>query len=192
VRVVVKVGGGLLGDLDGLRAVAAVLDRASPARCVLVVPGGGPFADAVRELDARLPLGDDAAHWMAVLGMEQYAVALATLMPRGRLVETREEIERALDEARVPLLLPCRWLRDADPLPHSWEVTSDSIAAWVAGELGARLLVVVKPGGADVDASDVVDPHFRRALGPTRAVILEAHRVAELTDLLAGVEPSTA
>ena len=67
---------------------------------------------------------------------------------------------------RLPVLAPSRWLRDADPLPHSWDVTSDSIAAWVAGEVGARRLVLVKPPGAGDQA---VDPYFHRALPPEMA-----------------------
>jgi aspartokinase-like uncharacterized kinase len=191
VEVVVKVGGGLLVDLDALRAVAAVLERAAGARRVLVVAGGGPFADAVRTLDRRLAPGDEAAHWMAVLAMEQYATALAALIPGARLVETAEEAGRALAHGALPVLAPYRWLREADPLPHSWEVTSDSIAAWVAGVLGAALLVLVKPAGAVPGAPDVVDPHFSHALGArTQAVALPAHRVAELGALLSGAASS--
>ena len=186
VEVVVKVGGGLLADLDAFGAVAAALGDAATARRVLVVAGGGPFADAVRALDGRLPLGDDAAHWMAVLAMEQYALALAALVPGARLVESRAEAERALAAGALPVLAPFRWLRAADPLPHSWAVTSDSIAAWVAGALGAGLLVLVKPSGASAEAPDVVDPHFPRALAAdTRVAVVPAHRVAELGALLA-------
>lgn len=185
IEVVVKVGGGLLAELDALGAVSAVLDEAAALRRVLVMAGGGPFADAVRALDARLPLGDDAAHWMAVLAMEQYALALEALIPGARLVGTGAEIERALADGALPVLAPYRWLREADPLPHSWEVTSDSIAAWVAGELGAELLVLVKPAGALADAPGVVDAHFGHALGArTRSVVLPAHEVAELARLL--------
>jgi hypothetical protein len=53
-------------------------------------------------------------------------------------------------------------MREADPLPHSWEVTSDSIAAWIAGAVGARRLVLIKPSGAS--GSALVDAHFRHAL----------------------------
>jgi hypothetical protein len=64
----------------------------------------------------------------------------------------------------VAVLAPSRWLRDTDPLPHAWDVTSDSIAAWVAGQLGARHLVLVKPPGAA--GAGVVDAYFSRALSP--------------------------
>jgi 5-(aminomethyl)-3-furanmethanol phosphate kinase len=181
---VVKVGGGLLREPGALAATAAALARAAERHRVLVVTGGGPFADAVRALDREHSLGDDAAHWMAVLAMEQYAWAVATTVSRARLVASREEIAAALDDRAVPVLAPYRWLREADPLPHSWDVTSDSIAAWFAGALGARRLVLVKPAGADPAAPDVVDPYFSRALDGLAHSILPAHRVAELAGRL--------
>ena len=56
--------------------------------------------------------------------------------PRGR--------PRGAARGRVPVLLPAALLA-SDPLPASWEVTSDSIAAWVAGAAHAARLVLVKP-----------------------------------------------
>lgn len=166
VDIVVKVGGGLLafpGHLDAV--LAALADAASTSR-VLIVPGGGPFADAVRAVDRELTLSDDAAHWMAVLAMDQYAHLLVSRLRSAGLASDAAGIAAELDRGRLPVLAPSRWLRDADPLPHSWDVTSDSIAAWVAGEVGARRLVLVKPPGAGDQA---VDPYFHRALSPEMA-----------------------
>jgi probable H4MPT-linked C1 transfer pathway protein len=157
VRTVVKVGGGLLAHEAELRAVLEVLDRSSRA---LIVPGGGPFADAVRDAYARGAVDDDAAHWMAVLAMDQYAELLASRMSRGCVVTSPSAACRAASSGQVPILAPSRWLREADPLPHSWDVTSDSIAAWVAGQVGARRLVLVKPPGA---TGHLVDAYFERA-----------------------------
>ncbi|HET8837257.1 MAG TPA: hypothetical protein VFN08_21210, partial [Gemmatimonadales bacterium] len=70
---VVKVGGGLSAIPGALDAVAAALAAAGRQRRLLVVPGGGPFADSVRRFAGAAPLSDDAAHWMAILGMDQYA-----------------------------------------------------------------------------------------------------------------------
>ena len=166
VDIVVKVGGGLLafpGHLDAV--LAALADAASTSR-VLIVPGGGPFADAVRAVDRELTLSDDAAHWMAVLAMDQYAHLLVSRLRSASLASDAGGIAAELDRGRLPVLAPSRWLRDADPLPHSWDVTSDSIAAWVAGEVGARRLVLVKPPGAGDQA---VDPYFHRTLPPQMA-----------------------
>jgi aspartokinase-like uncharacterized kinase len=155
---VVKVGGGLAAHPDALRAV---LDDLMNAGSPLVVPGGGPLADTVRVLDRALALGDSHAHWMAVLAMDQYAELLVSQCRRAVRVETLEEARHVAMSKRLPVLAPSRWLRQADPLPHSWDVTSDSIAAWVAGQAGASSLVLVKPPRA---TGRLTDPYFEQAL----------------------------
>jgi aspartokinase-like uncharacterized kinase len=134
---------------------------------MLVVPGGGALADAVRDLDRRFGLSDGAAHRMAILAMDQLAEMIAErLGADGVVVESLPGILRAIAEGRVPVLAPSRWLADVDPLPHSWSVTGDSIAAWVAGACGARRLVLIKPAGA---GSRAVDDWFDRAIPPSVA-----------------------
>lgn len=168
VHTVVKVGGGLLNRAGALGLVANALTAFSAGRRVLIVPGGGPFADAVRALCRRVNIGDDAAHWMAVLGMDQYGHALAARIPGAALVECEPEISAALAAGRLPVLMPYRWLKATDPLPHSWEVTSDSIAAWLAGALRARRIVLIKPAvpPAPGPPTKLVDPYFLRTLPP--------------------------
>jgi aspartokinase-like uncharacterized kinase len=162
VHTIVKVGGGLLGKAGALELVIEALTAFAPRRRLAIVPGGGPFADAVRQMFRRIKIGDDAAHWMAVLGMDQYAHALAARMPNAVLVDAPEAIVAAVNAGRLPIVAPYRWLRGADPLPHSWDVTSDSIAAWIAGALGARRIVLIKP--ADRERKKLVDAYFVRAL----------------------------
>src|SRR5256886_10531167 len=74
---------------------------------------------------------------------------LAARLPGAVLVEQQAEIAAARQAGRLPVLAPYRWVRAADPLPHTWEITSDSIAAWLAGMLGARRIVLIKPAGGD-------------------------------------------
>ncbi|HEX4600308.1 MAG TPA: hypothetical protein VH116_02850 [Gemmatimonadales bacterium] len=164
VHTVVKVGGGLLGKAGAFDLVIEALTAFRPGRRLVVVPGGGPFADAVRQMFRRVKIGEDAAHWMAVLGMDQYAHALAARAPGAVLVEQPEEIGPALAAGALPVLAPYRWLKAADPLPHGWDITSDSIAAWVAGALGARRIVLIKPAAGKESA--LVDPAFLRTLPP--------------------------
>jgi aspartokinase-like uncharacterized kinase len=171
IDLIIKVGGGLLQDRDDLDRTLAAVTHMARARRALLVPGGGPFADAVREIDRRVGIGDDAAHWMAVLAMDQYAHFLAARLPEARLVTTPEQAAAALDAARLPVLAPFDWLKRADPLPHGWHVTSDSIAAWLAGEVGARELVLFKPAGA---VGPLVDDYFERALPATVKVTIVA------------------
>jgi aspartokinase-like uncharacterized kinase len=159
---VIKVGGSLLAHVEQLDGVLAAIAFAARTRRLLIVPGGGPFADAVRDVDRRVGLTDEAAHWMAVLAMDQYAHLLAARVPGGAIVTTMRDATRVLDATGVPVLAPSRWLSDADPLPHSWDVTGDSIAAWVAGQMNARALILVKAPGATGD--DAVDRHFAQVV----------------------------
>jgi (4-(4-[2-(gamma-L-glutamylamino)ethyl]phenoxymethyl)furan-2-yl)methanamine synthase len=183
---VVKIGGGALANLGDFDAALAAIGAAGRGRRLLVVPGGGPFADAVRDVDRRLQLSDTAAHWMAVLAMDQSAHLVAARLAGSQVVVDAPEIDAALAAGVMPVLAPSRWMRDRDALPHSWDVTSDSIAAWVAGQLGARRLVLIKPSGAA--GSDLLDPYFHRALFPGTAVAtLSADRAGELEHLLSSM-----
>ena len=201
VETVVKLGGGILAHAEYFDRVLAAIADAARDHPLLIVPGGGPFADAVREMDRRFHLPDDAAHWMAVLAMDQYAHLVSSRLSRGVVVAQMTDIAHALDSNRVPVLAPSQWLREADPLPHSWDVTSDSIAAWVAGAVGARRLILVKPprlrlsdrtgapgfgeaspGTAD---RDLVDAYFVRALpAHITPVIVAADQVDVLCSAL--------
>jgi aspartokinase-like uncharacterized kinase len=183
VDAVVKVGGGLLADIRIFDAVLAVVAAAGAQR-LLVVPGGGPFADAVRSVDRRIGLPGTAAHWMAVLAMDQLAHLLAARLPRAAIVVDPQEIGDVFAVGRVPVLAPSRWLRQADPLPHSWDVTSDSIAAWVAGRVCARRLVLIKPAGVE-RPEEAVDPYFARALpAGVVATMVAADRIEALRSAL--------
>ena len=173
VETVVKLGGGVLVSAEILEGVLSVVVVAAQSQSLLIVPGGGPFADAVRDVDRRLGLSDAAAHWMAVLAMDQHGHLIADRLPNARLVTEPRQITGAIAARQIPVLAPFRWLVDADPLPHSWEVTSDSIAAWVAGRVGARRLVLVKPRSVE-SSSTPVDPYFPHALPASVASVIVA------------------
>ena len=159
ITTVIKVGGSQARH-DALPDLCTVLGRTAGVHPLLIVPGGGGFADAVRECAERFPLSNTAAHWMAILAMDQYGLVLADLIPGSRAVRTLSEAEAAVGEGRVPVLLPHDGLRRTDPLPHSWDVTSDSIAAWVAAQASASRLVLVK----DVDGLYLGNPKTQGAV----------------------------
>ena len=158
--IVVKVGGGLSAIPGALDAVGRGLAVAAQRHRILVVPGGGPFADAVRAFEQREPLSADAAHWMAILAMDQYAQVLVERIPGAVLLDEPGAIGAALPPAGgIAVLAPARWLRAADVRPHTWSATRDSAAAFVAGALDASHLVLIKPRRADTPA-DLVDESF--------------------------------
>ncbi len=170
---VVKVGGSLLDWAELPARLIGYLERWQGC-CVLVIVGGGAVVDLVREWDRRHGLGDEPAHWLAIQAMDLTARMLAAVLPCARLVQRLEEWERVRGQAGLIVLVPSvvimeienrRWER----LPRSWNVTSDSIAAWVAGYLGAKCLVLVKSVGVPAGTTreravelGVVDPMFAR------------------------------
>jgi aspartokinase-like uncharacterized kinase len=196
---IIKLGGSLLAN-GGLTALLDTLRELARAHRVVVVPGGGPFADAVRQACSLHDPGPSAAHWMAILAMDQHARLLHGLLPAARLATGPDEIERAVGEGRLALLAPFRWLHAEDPLPHGWHVTSDSIAAWVARRLGARRLVLLKsldgapgPDGellaevapAAAAVAGLVDEHFERALASElECWLLSGRHPARLVELM--------
>ena len=113
----------------------------STSETIIVVPGGSIFADTVRRVDP----GEESAHWMAVLAMEQYGYYLAD-GTGATLIDSLE-----IPAKGTYILLPYRILKEKDELPHTWDVTSDTIAAWVALKLGARFIKVTDVDGIYLD-----------------------------------------
>jgi aspartokinase-like uncharacterized kinase len=197
---VIKVGGSLASDPGLPRLLRTLGELAAEGRRLVVVPGGGPFADAVRAACAAHDPGPSAAHWMAILAMDQYAHLLAARTPGAELVVQPGEVASVLAAGRTAVLAPYAWLRAADPLPHGWDVTSDSIAAWVAARVGAPRLVLLKAvdgirdeAGAVIarverralSGKDEVDGYFARALEPGMACwIINGRRPERLRELL--------
>jgi len=197
---VVKLGGSLLAG-GSLPPLLRTLGELATTYRLVVVPGGGPFADSVRRACSLHDPGASAAHWMAILAMDQHAHLLAGLLPTARLTTGPDEIAKVLAEGLLPVLSPFRWLRAVDPLPHGWHVTSDSIAAWVAAQLSARRLVLLKSldgvrGEGDILAeaplgspalAGIVDEHFERAVEPgLECWVLSGREPQRLSELLKG------
>jgi 5-(aminomethyl)-3-furanmethanol phosphate kinase len=143
VEAVVKVGGSL-AESDALRSLCHQISELAREHRLLVVPGGGPFADNVRRYYDYWQLSETAAHKMAILAMDQYGYLLCDLIADSVPVTSFAEVEALYRDGKVPVLIPSSLLFHLDPLPHSWTVTSDSIAAWGAVQLRARLLVLLK------------------------------------------------
>jgi 5-(aminomethyl)-3-furanmethanol phosphate kinase len=160
--VVVKIGGGLVAVPDALETACAAVARLGRSRPMIVVPGGGPLADGVRELQRRVGASADAAHWMAILAMDQFAHVLAERIEGAMLVDEPGGLGPVLDSGGVAVLAAYRWMRAADVLPHSWNVTSDSIAAFIAGAVDAGHLVLIKPAAGE--PAELVDPCFASVL----------------------------
>lgn len=151
---VIKIGGSLEGQIDSILAVLRL--RSCPC---LIIPGGGRFADMIR----RTGMEGEPAHWMAIAAMEQFGWLISS-----RGVACVPTVQRP---EKLEVFLPYVSLRESDPLPHTWDITSDTIAAWVAHLLGLDLILLKSVDGifergelkkrvTGIIETSVVDPCF--------------------------------
>ncbi len=166
-RLVVKLGGSY-ADSPLLRRWLRAVAQARGS--VVLVPGGGPFADAVRHAQPRMGFDDHAAHEMALLAMAQFGRALVSLEPCLALAESFDAVLHLCADGRVPLWSPWPMLRHAPGIAPSWDVTSDSLSLWLARVLNAPRLLLIKhclvaPHTPAALARDgILDPAFPRFL----------------------------
>jgi len=164
---VVKLGGSMSRD-PLLKTWLETLVELGSGR-VVIVPGGGGFADEVREQQELWRFDDLAAHNMAVLAMAQMALMMQGIYPALALATSEADLRRTVQQARVPVWLPFEVLREQRDTLTSWGVTSDSLAAWLANRLNAEELVLVKACAIEPSmdvagcvAAGILDPEFLR------------------------------
>ena len=151
---VIKIGGSLAEDPERLRALCAKLSEFAKKYAIVVVPGGGRFADVVRDFDQRFTLSSGISHRMAILGMDQFGLLLSQIIPDSCATYLLSDAKQLSEIRVVPIFLPSRLMFKEDPLENSWNVTSDSIAAYVASRLHAAKVLLV----TDVDGIFTEDP----------------------------------
>jgi aspartokinase-like uncharacterized kinase len=139
---VVKLGGSLLGSpelSEWLEALVKISDGK-----IVIVPGGGLFADAVREAQQRTHISDATAHELALIAMDQFGLLLAGM--NANLVTASSELEIAEWgwQHRAIVWLPSKMVLADETVPKCWQMTSDSISAWLASKISAEQLVLVK------------------------------------------------
>ena len=189
--VVVKVGGSLF-DLPDLGPRLRRWLDGLPTREILLVPGGGPGADVIRDLDRRHGLGEEAAHWLALRALTLNAHFLAALLPNASVVEHPDACPVVWRQGQTAVL-DAHAFAHADEaaagmiLPHCWSITSDSVAARVAVVAGAGRLILLKsvtvPEGLGWDEAGrqgFVDEFFAAVLaggGRARTARLEVRTV---------------
>ncbi|MEE9332310.1 MAG: uridylate kinase [Methylophilaceae bacterium] len=148
---VVKVGGSLLGSPE-LERWLGLFAKFSDGN-IVIVPGGGIFANAVRDAQKVSKISEVCAHKLAVLAMDQFGLLLANMNPDLATARTEMEIDERTWQHRCIVWLPSQMVLADDTIPKSWDVTSDSIAAWLAAKINAQQLVLVKsdkPEGAEL------------------------------------------
>ena len=194
--VIVKLGGSL-AETGRLKSVLSLICSAD--RPVVIVPGGGPYADAVRASQRELGFSDEAAHDMAILAMNQMGLAMVSLEPR-RLVaaETLAAMRQAARERSIPVWLPAKLCAGDRAIPQDWSITSDGLAARLAERLGGAPVVLVKSVRVSKSATaeelgrkGIVDAAFAGIVrrGRLRWQIVGPGEEGVLTELIGIAEP---
>ena len=159
---VARIGDGLAATplkvwLDALAAWPGAL---------VIAPGGGPFGAAARSASEAMGLNAVVAQRIALMAMDQYAVALAAVRPSPVIAETEDGLRAAIDARRIAVWAPARMVAAASDIPATSEISSDSLAAWLAGQLGAAHLLLIE----DADPPTPVSTAWlaKRAMVDTR------------------------
>jgi 5-(aminomethyl)-3-furanmethanol phosphate kinase len=139
--VVVKLGGSVIRSGE----LAAWLDAiAATSRPIVVVPGGGALADEVRACQSQLGFGERAAHRMALLAMDQLAWAVGGLRQGFAVGAIEAELRAALERGQVAVWAPYALVAERTDLEPCWRLTSDSLALWLARQIGAERCYLIK------------------------------------------------
>ena len=140
-----KIGGKILENSNSIKSTFSQLTQLYEEQIlqkIIVIPGGGSFANFVRSLDEVLQIGDDLAHWIAIYSMNYNGIMLNRKYPD---LESIEKLKTFQDAKQIfCIFLPYSFLREDDTLPHNWDVTSDSIALYVANKLKLSQCFLIK------------------------------------------------
>jgi hypothetical protein len=156
----VKVGGSLAEEPELLIKICAKLSFLAAKYQFIVVPGGGMFADVIRDYDKRFNLSSQVSHRMAILGMDQFGMLLAQITPNSIATLSLNDAKQISETEAVPIFLPSRLMLKDNPLENSWDVTSDSIAAYISIRLKTPKLILIK----DVDGVFTKEPEYEAAV----------------------------
>ena len=163
--IIVKLGGSLY-NTPKLKCWLTMLDAYAKQQPVIIVPGGGPFANQVRDAQQLHHFNDSYAHHMAILAMAQFGLLIKGITPNCQLFYF--PTDRAASPKGLSVWLPNKALLSQTEIMHSWTVTSDSLALWLADKLNAEQLILVKQNHdsgnrsiTELSKLDVLDAGFQ-------------------------------
>jgi len=139
--VIVKLGGSLFQTAE-LKLWLTSLKVLSQQQDIIIVPGGGPFAEQVRIAQKKYGFNDICAHHMALLAMSQFGILLSGILP------SCYPFYFPTDDATIinplSIWMPDKQLLEEPGLIQNWDITSDSLALWLAQKYNAKKLTLIK------------------------------------------------
>ena len=161
---VVKIGGSLY-ESRYLKEWLEIL-AVCRAHQLVIVPGGGPFAEMVRTADRQFNLDATHAHNMAVLGMQQFAYMMASLSPSMCLANCMEQIRCCWNDKRVVIWEPYNMVSQHCRFERTWDVTSDSLAVWLAEYLSIKQVLFVKSAPITLSQTTIPELQVHNCIDP--------------------------
>lgn len=149
---VIKLGGSL-SHSEALIRCMEIIDQERGLQRLVIVPGGGAFADQVRLAQQYWRFDQVAAHHMAILAMQQMALMFHAMKPNWVIKHSVVELKNNSSTETVIIWSPVIAELDQAGVPASWDITSDSLAAWLATQLQAAELVLVKSASIEALSS---------------------------------------
>ncbi len=141
IKQVVKIGGSLFPNY------AIELAKQLKGTNSLIVLGGGEFANLIRKYDSEINFSEETNHWAAIDCMDVISKLVNDKVDSTKLVYTIDEANEISNDGFTPIFVVSEFLRKEDFFTCSWDVTSDSIAAYVSHLLNANLLIVTNVNG---------------------------------------------
>lgn len=178
-----KLGGSIIRNQRDLNSTISQLEELVYIKKlinkVVFIPGGGDYANFIRKIDQKLNIGKDLAHWAAILSMDSNALEIHTQFQKIQLISDFSELQAILFDhsvSKAMIIFQCfKYLKKQDELPHSWDVTSDSIAIYMASKLNLDRCILIKN----------VDGIIDRDLNLIKELTTEEFRTRRKNNLLA-------
>lgn len=144
---IIKIGGSLEKYPQHLKRLLKSLSYLAQFHNIIIVPGGGSFADCVRSAGKTFHLSSQTSHVLAILAMDQYGLVLQELGSNIKSSSNWTKVRNWSLAGTLSIYLPSKNILEKKTLPASWAITSDSISAYIAGENNISNLIFAK----DVD-----------------------------------------
>lgn len=149
IDIVIKFGGSLLKDPIGCKKTIYYIQQLSKKHRIVVFPGGGPTDNTIEDIDKTVHFMPITHHYACAKAQDQTGLMLSDRFFGLDLeaIDNLSVLENTFDKGKIPVLLPSMIIHFINPFEQCWEITSDSMAAWLCWILGCHKLIIL----TDVD-----------------------------------------
>jgi aspartokinase-like uncharacterized kinase len=142
---IVKIGGSLTYDAKPLLKALKNYAKENNKK-IIIIPGGGEFANVVRKIDKALNISNSLSHKLAIKCMDLIGEVYAEI-GNIKAYDTLFNLKREIEKEKIAILLPSKILLSTDIAEHSWAITSDSLSLYIGKLLDVREVIIA----TDVD-----------------------------------------